>query len=447
MFTVIVVGLIGCGGGAGADGVDADGDGFATGADCDDNNAAVHPDAPEVCDGIDNDCDAAVDDADTDVDPADAAGVFHLDADGDGFGDPATALVRCKVPADRVADGTDCDDEAPAVFPGSPDVCGAGGERDCDPSTVGDGVRFVPNTGEEVLHPQVRPTSEAGAPLTTLVLDDPGALYVCAGEWVMSLDIRADVDVVGIPSSEEVGIWAWDPNTAQSAPGIVVQGGTATISGLAVRAFTSIPVGIDNLGGGLHCGADAQVAATDLVIEDALQNSEFGGAVSVLASCELTLVDSVVQRGEMGFGARSGSGGMMYVAGTAMVENTRFAGGDVDTVGGAILVEDGALTCTDCTLLDNTAAAGGAIAVVGDAIATLSGGEVAGNTADAGAVAVLLWDGAGNPVPVLDLMAVELADNGPGPSIATIDNDGGTFGFYPFDDGTVTVTCDGEAGC
>jgi hypothetical protein len=40
---------------------DCDGDGFPAGLDCDDTNAAVHPGAPEICDGIDNNCNGYVD--------------------------------------------------------------------------------------------------------------------------------------------------------------------------------------------------------------------------------------------------------------------------------------------------------------------------------------------------------------------------------------------------
>lgn len=47
--------------------VDADDDGFGADVDCDDANAAINPDAAEVCDDeVDNDCDDAVDAADTD---------------------------------------------------------------------------------------------------------------------------------------------------------------------------------------------------------------------------------------------------------------------------------------------------------------------------------------------------------------------------------------------
>src|SRR5262245_36567117 len=41
---------------------DGFGDGCVLGEDCDDSDPAVNPNAPEVCDGVDNDCNESIDD-------------------------------------------------------------------------------------------------------------------------------------------------------------------------------------------------------------------------------------------------------------------------------------------------------------------------------------------------------------------------------------------------
>ncbi len=112
--------------------VDGDGDGFGSASDvvsaceaphgyagnpddCDDSDAAINPDAAEVCDGVDNDCDGDVDE--------DLEAVFYADSDGDGYGTDEDVVTACEAPDGYVADAGDCDDTDADVNPGAEERC------------------------------------------------------------------------------------------------------------------------------------------------------------------------------------------------------------------------------------------------------------------------------------------------------------------------------------
>ncbi len=92
--------------------------------DCNDNTAAISPDATEVCNGQDDNCDDATDEGF-------ATNSYYSDLDGDGYGSGA-ATVACQSPgAGYVTNALDCDDENDFVNPEGEEVCGNGIDDDC----------------------------------------------------------------------------------------------------------------------------------------------------------------------------------------------------------------------------------------------------------------------------------------------------------------------------
>lgn len=95
------------------------------GGDCVPYEAAIHPGATEVCDGLDQDCDGRVDE--------ELVVMLFPDADGDGFGDARRpAVSACAGLPGLVNDASDCDDSDARVRPGAPDLCGDLDDSDCD---------------------------------------------------------------------------------------------------------------------------------------------------------------------------------------------------------------------------------------------------------------------------------------------------------------------------
>jgi MYXO-CTERM domain-containing protein len=98
----------------------------ADNTDCNDSNNTTYPNAPEYCDGVDNDCDGTIDE-DTAVD----AVTWYADTDSDGYGDASTTDIECYQPTGYVADNTDCDDSNTTTYPTAPEYCD-GVDNDCD---------------------------------------------------------------------------------------------------------------------------------------------------------------------------------------------------------------------------------------------------------------------------------------------------------------------------
>ncbi|MCP5003613.1 MAG: PASTA domain-containing protein, partial [Planctomycetes bacterium] len=110
---------------------DLDGDGFTENqGDCDDNDAAINPNAEEVCDDVDNNCDGQIDES--------LKITFYEDSDGDSYGNPDSTTEACDQPSGYVTDTTDCNDNDGSVNPGATETPYNGKDDDCDPATLDD---------------------------------------------------------------------------------------------------------------------------------------------------------------------------------------------------------------------------------------------------------------------------------------------------------------------
>ncbi len=173
---------------------DQDGDGYPCKADCDDNDPDIHPDAEEICDGVDNNCNDEVDEGLELV-------KWFLDADGDGYGTEDATMTACSQPDGFVPQAGDCNDTSPEVNPGAEEVCN-NTDDDCD-GQVDEGVMspfFLDADSDGFGDPAV-PVEACSAP-EGYVIDDsdcddthaainPDATEVCDG---MDNDCDALVD-------------------------------------------------------------------------------------------------------------------------------------------------------------------------------------------------------------------------------------------------------------
>ncbi len=85
--------------------------------DCDDIDPSVHPNASELCNGIDDDCDGTADNNAVD------APLWYFDIDGDGFGSAFITVNECTQPVGYLPDNSDCDDTRASVNPNAQEVC------------------------------------------------------------------------------------------------------------------------------------------------------------------------------------------------------------------------------------------------------------------------------------------------------------------------------------
>ena len=94
--------------------------------DCDDAHSYVHPGAPELCNGLDDNCNGQIDEG--------VLLTWYRDSDGDGFGTANITQQACTQPVNFVSNSLDCNDASAAINPNAAEVCN-GVDDNCNGQT------------------------------------------------------------------------------------------------------------------------------------------------------------------------------------------------------------------------------------------------------------------------------------------------------------------------
>ena len=368
--------------------VDSDGDGFggatslevcaisegyaALGGDCLDEQPAVHPDAEEICNGVDDDCDGLIDDGIE-------IPLWYLDGDGDGYGTPEDPFENCERPSERYStDGGDCDDGDPDVRPGVEEVCDEI-DNDCD---------------------GLLDDADPDAETSTWYWDGDGD-----GAGVPGVTVEACSAPGGYVSAERVDCDDDDPTTWIDAPELcdgvdndcdeeTGEEGTVTLDG--VSAFDAIQGALDAATDGSTIDVCEGTFTENLEVWAAvslqsrhgpdvttLTAAKDGATVAILSTVDVSIAGFTITGGTGHPAAAVAMGGGVYAGPAAhlTISDCVITGNTADYGGGVAQWATGAgLTITDTTITDNTATDGAGL-FIEDSAAELTGLTVEGNVA------------------------------------------------------------------
>ncbi|HPQ20938.1 MAG TPA: MopE-related protein [Saprospiraceae bacterium] len=95
--------------------------------DCNDDDGSIHPNATEICDGIDNDCNGLIDDTETIY-------TYYRDEDNDGYGNSYILIDTCisQAPFGYSSNDLDCNDLEMGIHPNADEIADNGIDEDCD---------------------------------------------------------------------------------------------------------------------------------------------------------------------------------------------------------------------------------------------------------------------------------------------------------------------------
>ncbi|MBN1336448.1 MAG: putative metal-binding motif-containing protein, partial [Deltaproteobacteria bacterium] len=338
--------------------VDLDQDGYPESEDCDDRDAAVHPDTPDICNGKDDDCDEDVDE-DPDV-------LWYPDDDGDGFGNPTDGgTPSCSPQAGAVSNGLDCNDADASTFPGAWDRCD-GGDQDCDGFVDEDEAVFVDASAGS------GGDGSADAPFDRIqaALDAGGqCLFVAAGTYREKVLVKGQaVRIVSVDGPESTII----DTSCGGRPLTVAYTGDGWVH---VQGFR-LGGGCEELGGGLYA-IGSTVSLQDV---DFYKNQASSAGGGIYAESSVFVFTDVSVRSNV---ATEVAGGALFITSSVQASNLSFTANEAGSVAGGMYVYNEVdMEATGITFDRNAAYAVAAAYLSGGSSVTFVQADVRANAAE-----------------------------------------------------------------
>lgn len=209
---------------------DSDGDGWGTSestlactlpsgyatrdGDCNDQSAAINPQATETCNAVDDDCDLTIDEG--------VKTTYYLDKDSDGYGSLETTEA-CSLPAGYSAVSGDCDPLSASVHPGATETCN-GVDDNCS-GQVDEGVKttyYQDADGDGHGNPNV--TSQACSVPTGYVTTADDCNDANANLWGTCNTLPSQTGLIGFYRFEETSATTTADGSGQNNHGKVMTG-------------------------------------------------------------------------------------------------------------------------------------------------------------------------------------------------------------------------------
>lgn len=398
----------------------------AQGGDCDDENDAVHPEAEESCNDVDDDCDDEVDEG--------VLRSWYVDGDGDGAGG-GQAVLACESPDGRVERGGDCDDQQTRL-------------TDTVMVLLGD---------TDITSAWAAGTANDPALLTYTGAD---IITVCGGPWYVALtleDLTGTFEIKGVGYPELIGpsdrplINASYPGADVTLATLKLKGGSPTVLHQGwppTRQLwvhdSSVTDGVsaDANGGCLSEGFSTMVVSYSEVRDCDAGTYDGGGLAGYQATVKV--YSSIFADNKAANGAAMS---IEYRDASLEIHDTSFDTNAASNSGGAIMaMNDTSVSLVDSSLTNNTAVLGGAIYAEAYAGITCqsTGGDhgVWGNTASTAGGGVYLDHSGAVSGATLVSTACDWDQSGTNsPNDVTTKASTHDYG----DD--ATFTCDGYVGC